>query len=79
MKIKINFFYCFLFLHNYFVLDKSIKKMSKRKLRKAAPVFFFVIQFTLFSSAIFSQKAWEEDFSVTQLSQVSKGKFNGYF
>ena len=41
--------------------------------------FFFIIQFTLFSSAIFSQKAWDEDFSVFQLSQVSKGKFNGYF
>ena len=79
MKIKINFFYCFLFLYNYFVLDKSIKKMSERRLRKAAPVFFFVIQFTLFSSAIFSQKAWDEDLAVIQLSQVSKGKFNGYF
>ena len=79
MKIKINFFYCFLFLCNYFVLDKGIKKMSELRLRKAAPVFFFIIQFTLFSSAIFSQKAWDEDFSVFQLSQVSKGKFNGYF
>ena len=43
------------------------------------PIALLFIQYTLFFPTIFSQKAWQEPFQVTQLSRVSKGKYNGYF